>query len=288
VLTLPDELDPADYLLQHGKDAFAALLDKAIDALDHKYRTVVAELGANPSTHQVIQAVEGVLAVLAGAPRSVTTVDSAAKLREDQMLVRLAQLSGVAEDRLRKRMNALRRATTQTRASRGEGDGAAEPTAPPTAAFDEEPKFLRDAERFLMEILVAAPQLLVEVRESLACDDLRHPTHRTIYAKVCELNEAGILPDFDRLMLEFDAPEVKNSLVDLDEGRRGKGREATADELRELATVLHDRRSGVSTTTLTGTKSATTTDNSEGDVSALRRSIERQRRRHGISLPTEG
>jgi DNA primase len=288
VLTLPDELDPADYLLQLGKDAFAGLLGKAIDALDHKYRTVVAELGANPSTHQVIQAVEGVLAVLAGAPRSVTTVDSAAKLREDQMLVRLAQLSGVAEDRLRKRLADLRRATTQNRLSREDDPpGRTEPTAPATAAFDKEPKFLRDAEQFVMEILVAAPQLLVEVRESLVCDDLRHPTHRTIYAKACELSEAGTLPDFDRLMLEFDAPQVKNSLIDLDEGRRRKGREATAEELHELATVLRDRRSGVSTTTLTGMKSATT-DNSEGDVSALRRSIERQRRRHGISLPTDG
>src|SRR5690606_8783470 len=113
VLTLPDELDPADYLHSRGPGSFAALLAGAPDALDHKFRTVVAELGASPGTHQVVQAVEKVLGVLAKAPRDVATADSAAMLREDQMLVRLAQLSGVAEQRLRSRVTALRRAATQ-------------------------------------------------------------------------------------------------------------------------------------------------------------------------------
>ena len=70
-------------VLAHGAEALEALLAKAVDALDHKYRSVVAALGPNPSTHQVNQAIEGVLAVLAKARRTLDNVDSAAKLREE-------------------------------------------------------------------------------------------------------------------------------------------------------------------------------------------------------------
>ena len=42
VLTLPDELDPADYLLTHGAAAFEALVENAIDALSHAFHTATA------------------------------------------------------------------------------------------------------------------------------------------------------------------------------------------------------------------------------------------------------
>lgn len=284
VLTLPDELDPADFLLQHGAEAFVGLLDRAIDALDHKYRSVVAELGPNPSTHQILQAVESVLAVLAGAPRSVTAVDSAAMLREDRMLVRLAQLSGLAEQRLRQRLTALRRShASQREAPSREGEAPAEPQ------IAAEPKFVRDAERFLMEIVVTAPQLLAEIRGTLNCDHLLRGEHRTIYAKACELFDAGTLPDFDRLMLEFDAPQVKTLLIDLDEGRRAKGREATPHELHELVRVLQQRDNGSSASSFNAAKSSAGNTNQErSDLDYALSIIERNRRRQGISLPTDG
>ena len=36
IVTLPDGLDPADFLLQRGADAFRQFLDGAVDALEHK------------------------------------------------------------------------------------------------------------------------------------------------------------------------------------------------------------------------------------------------------------
>jgi DNA primase len=284
VLTLPDELDPADFLLQQGAETFAALLDRAIDALDHKYRTVVAELGPNPSTHQILQSVEAVLAVLAGAPRTVATADSAAMLREDQMLVRLAQLSGLAEQRLRQRLTALRRAATSSPGEPAPRDAK----VPAASEAADAPKFVRDAERFLMEIVVAAPQLLGEIRGTLTCDHLLRGGHRTIYAKACELFAAGTLPDFDRLMLEFDAPEVKTLLIDLDEGRREKGREATPHELHELVRVLQQRDNGSSASSFNAAKTSGNTNQERSDLDYALSIIERNRRRQGISLPTDG
>ena len=38
VLTLPDNLDPCDFLLARGREAFEELLAGAADALEHKFR----------------------------------------------------------------------------------------------------------------------------------------------------------------------------------------------------------------------------------------------------------
>ena len=49
VLTLPDELDPADFLLERGPEQFAALMERCPDALEHKYRTLAARCGGVPT-----------------------------------------------------------------------------------------------------------------------------------------------------------------------------------------------------------------------------------------------
>ncbi len=46
---------------------------------------------------------------------------------------------------------------------------------------------------------------------------------RRIYETCCRLLDDGVLPEFDRLMLEFDDPALKSLLVDLDEQGRAKG-----------------------------------------------------------------
>ena len=49
---------------------------------------------------------------------------------------------------------------------------------------------------------------------------------RRIYETCCRLADAGVVPAFDRLMLEFDEPAMKNLLVELDESGQAKGRPA--------------------------------------------------------------
>ena len=36
ILALPDQLDPCDYVLKHGGEAFQSLLPTAVDAFEHK------------------------------------------------------------------------------------------------------------------------------------------------------------------------------------------------------------------------------------------------------------
>ena len=53
---------------------------------------------------------------------------------------------------------------------------------------------------------------------------------------------AGVLPDFDRLMLESDNPSLKSLLVDLDEQGRAKG-----SRMAEPAELLQETNQGFST-----------------------------------------
>ena len=307
ILTLPDELDPADFLLQQGAEAMEKLLStQAVDALEHKFYNVTSALGPAPTTHQISQAMESILGVLAKAPRLADSPDSAAKLREDQTLIRLSQLSGIGEERIRRRLGDMRLAATKPRAyeSRETSRAESEPPAAaeevsPFAPVDERqlfdsPKFAQ-AERWLMEIVVHAPELVAELQASFGVEELRHPGHRAILEASYRLHHAGTLPDFDRLMLEFDDVLAKKLLVQLDEARQehhGRQKRApTSQELSELVRVLRDqsnssrrpRRTGVA---LTGSKDSI--EREEELVARLKALQERERSRQGISTPMDG
>jgi DNA primase len=299
VLTLPDELDPADFLLQHGAESMQSLMGEAVDALEHKFYTVVAGMGPQPSTHQISQAMESILGVLAKAPKLSDNPDSAAKLREDQTLVRLAQLSGLTEERVRRRLGDLRRTATKPRAYESVGSrneqAVAQPAESPFApiAADElfdSPKFAQ-AERWLMEIIVNAPEHVAELQTLLAVDRLRHPGHRAILEASYRIHDTGLLPDFDRLMLEFDDARAKNFLIDLDEGRRIKSRAATSHELSELVRVLQDQSQaarGTRRTAVAQSGSRGSIEKEEELVARLKALQERERSRQGISTPMDG
>ncbi len=69
ILTLPDNLDPCDFLLSRGPAAFNELLAAAEDALEHKFRAATGGINSASGLHESNRALEEVLATLAKAPR---------------------------------------------------------------------------------------------------------------------------------------------------------------------------------------------------------------------------
>ncbi|MEX0712986.1 MAG: DNA primase [Pirellulales bacterium] len=271
ILTLPDQLDPADFLLQRGSEAFGALAAEAVDALEHKFRQATAALGAASGTHEANVALEDVLSTLAKAPRLDAGTSSAARLKEAQILHRLAHRFGVPEERLRWRLSDLR-------------GGRRKAAAAGPVALDQSGK-LDKAEQWLMEIVIQSPELLVEIRRQVSCLELRCPLRRVILAKCYELAEAGEVT-FDRLMLEFDDPAVKSVLVELDEAGRAKNRLDAALELADLLETFRDERDNRQARLRQ--VQACPEPNEEEALDALRHIIERKRHRQGISAPTDG
>jgi len=221
IVTLPDDLDPADFLLERGAAAFQHYLDNAVDALEHKFQTATRG-HADQGTHAADEAVEFVLATIAKAPR---TRLGTTNLREDHILQRLAHRFGISDERLRARLRDLRQPSRRSPAG---------PPGPSPASLTEEQRYLAQAERWLLEVLLQAPELLPQARARLTIEQLPTPAMRRIFACLCELADLGVEPTFDRLMLRFDEPELQNLLVGLDEDGRMKQRADLAGELCNL------------------------------------------------------
>ena len=110
ILTLPEGLDPCDFIASQGSDAFRHLLAGAVDALEHKFRSVTHGLDLSTDTHRATEAVEQVLATLAQLRPASSEAASPTLLREQQMLGRIAREFRLPEEQLRNRLTALRKA----------------------------------------------------------------------------------------------------------------------------------------------------------------------------------
>ncbi|WP_419580384.1 DNA primase [Stieleria magnilauensis] len=133
VLTLPDAMDPADYLHQHGRDALEQMVAEAPDALEHKLRSLTAGIDVTHDTHAVMQAIDTMTGILAKAPM----LDP---LKQDQMILRLSRTFEISQSRLEDRLEKKRaeekerkRKAAKFRAAAGtdsrSGDASASPAA---------------------------------------------------------------------------------------------------------------------------------------------------------------
>src|SRR4029079_7194103 len=93
ILTLPDELDPAEFMLERGGESFRTLLTGAIDALEHKISIATRGIDLARDTHRSNLALEDILLTIA---RGMTgEVTDAAGLRAQQLIARLARQFGL-------------------------------------------------------------------------------------------------------------------------------------------------------------------------------------------------
>ncbi len=210
ILTLPEGLDPCDFIASQGSEAFRQLLAGAVDALEHKFHSVTHGLDLSTDTHRAAEAVEQVLATLAQLRPASSDAASPTLLREQQMLGRIARQFRLPEEQLRNRMTALRRAR-QSRPTNMRRD-AAETSAPaersaPLAAWD----------RDLLALVLLEPAYLTRIEAATNRPKFTSTAAQRIYSKCVELARTGQPIDFGMLLLEFDDAETKSVLVSLDE-----------------------------------------------------------------------
>jgi len=155
IVTLPEGVDPCDFLEQHGADAFGRLLaDEAVDALEHAFRVETAGLDLEHDVHGASQSLERLVSIVAMAPRLRGDTTSRDRFREEKILQRLASSFRVGEVDVRRRLTALRRG----RQRRGAHARPQEPSAPQSGyrvAADQVDPWQRE----LLEILIQHPEL---------------------------------------------------------------------------------------------------------------------------------
>ena len=211
VLTLPEGIDPADYLRAHGAAAFEDLVRSAVDALTHAFRTATDGVDLQADVQASTHALEQLVATIARAPRLRADTLTEDRLREERFVLRLANEFRVPEEQVRGLITKLRR-KSGTRA---------------TARTDAVPASVRETidplERELLEILVQSPTMVEQVAGAIQPTQFVSESCGHVFSQCVELWRAEIVPTLQRLLLENDDPLVKNLLVDLDHRGREKG-----------------------------------------------------------------
>lgn len=279
VLTLPDNDDPCEFLLEKGADAFAKLLDtRTIPALDHAFNTAVEGIDLDVDVVETARALDSLLDIVALYPEDRAAPDDPARLRILGALQRLATRFRVDPSELRRQLTEKRAkarayaAKTKERDARYEerrqGDDAPQVAAPdprelwiyPLPGSDgetdeqlrsffppfearlwDDPRFLpNDLEREYLEFMIAAPDHYGLLVARIENDELRSPIARQIDQLARDYLEQGVSPSFDRLILRYDDQRMKTFLIELDEGAAAKGLAASIANPDSRAALLRE------------------------------------------------
>lgn len=278
VLTLPDNLDPCDFLIQRGAEAFAAALEcDATDALDHAVAEATRGVELERDVAGATRAAENVLAVIAKAPLRAGETSVQQQAREWKIVARLAAMTRIHEDLLRRRLAELR-AANERRTARSLATKAAEKEA----AIDA-------WERTCLEVVLSSPQAAQRVFETFTAVDFRSAAARAIFETARDLQFSGIPPTWEKLLLAIDDPKRKNLLIDLDEEARRKliAGQNVEDLIRDLLKSFHEREAFRRRGDLQGVLRQGGLQ-PEKELELLMRIVEQERNRQKFTEPMDG
>jgi DNA primase len=203
VLTLPEGLDPADFLEKSGADEFRRRLDQAVDPMTFLVDRVKDRFDLD-SAEGARQAADHVLGMLARLPvlhkrgidvkvgHAVNTLATLLRLPpKDRTLVnRLQQLLKSNGGRRIPQM----KAPTESVA----------PIPPPIR-----PAELDTTDRWLIDILFTEPTLVGRLITQVPVGLLKDAPLRAILQACYDLHAEGQVPTFDRVLLRLEDPAVK-------------------------------------------------------------------------------
>jgi DNA primase len=285
ILTLPEQLDPCDFLLQQGGDAFRQLMTGAIDALEHKMRIATQGVDLVRDTHRANQALEDILGTMARAPKQRAEAAGQTRLREHQMLAHLARRFGVADSQLRTRLSELRRRSGPRPKTAADNKPGEEAVAPPPHVRDMDP---RDIE--LLEILVMHPEYVGQAIAAIDVGQLHSPPARKIFYTIHWLHDEQRTPDFGNVLTALDDPAMKNIWVEVDERAQAKAPEAQEDARQRLQGLIDGYRYFREKRGRQHIEAALQEKkfNEQEEKDALQMLIAQERSRRGISGPKDG
>lgn len=198
ILSLPEGLDPFDFLMANGAEAFLEMVAGAPDAIGHKIIESTRGIDLLNDTHRANQALESVLKTLARVPESVLDQSAAKKMRHEQILMRLARQFQLVPKQVHQRLVEIR--------------SAQRPIVKPQeqqvveridyASFDR-------AESELIQLLIQAPTLLDTAIETVTPDEFSIGPLQTLYRVMEDCFHDGKDVGYEQLMLELEDLRLK-------------------------------------------------------------------------------
>ncbi len=234
VLTLPDDLDPCDFLLAEGPGPFRGMVDGAVDPLTFAIARASGRFDLD-SPEGSRQAAEWVLAILARVPaREGAGID----LKVAKALDTLSRKLSVPVADLKRRLTKLRqpnRAAPAIVLNHG-GDAPGPAPRPPIRMADLDP-----TDRELIQIVLNDPAVAARLITRVTVASLGDAPLRAILQACYDLLGEGSEPTFDRITSRLDDPELRalaaGLLLPLDLAPLAEGTRPAPAEVR-LAGVL--------------------------------------------------
>jgi DNA primase len=227
VLTLPPGLDPCDFLLEEGADAFRRLAQEAVDPLAHLLARAAVRFDLD-SEEGSRRAAEWILSAMSHIP-DTRVQHLGLEVKQAKLLDRLSHRIHVPIEILTRLRHQLRRSTARQRPDAARASENATIRAghalAPTEGFDgavAQPAPIRQGELDrndleLIQVVLTEPSTVNWLIPRLAVSSLRDVPLRAILQGCYDLQNEGESPSYENLMVRLDDPAVRAlaaSLVD--------------------------------------------------------------------------
>ncbi|MFM8378726.1 MAG: DNA primase, partial [Planctomycetia bacterium] len=229
IARLPAGVDPCEFVLERGREAFEELLAAAVDPLEYRMDEAEAKLAGRGGDDAALAAVESVLKPLASVSERSPMSPSQRQLREDQVLGRLARRFGLSREALGNRLRDLRSQRPVTVA-------AADPLPAPAAL-----RRLPAWDREVLEVLVGVPDSIGLIVREVPPADLESSEGRTVLEAARQLHDAGKPVALSGLLLAITDPTLQSLLVAVDDSTAERGPVDPAERLHHLEDALRRR-----------------------------------------------
>ena len=205
VLTLPDKLDPCDFLLSEGAEPFRAMVHRAVDPLTFAIDRAAALFDLE-SPEGSRQASERVLGVLARVPlRSGAGLD----VKVAKAIDTLSRRIRVPIPMLQRRLRELARPSTAVAAPRANNPGSSSvPPSPPRTPISA--ASLDRVDQELVRILLNDPAIVGRLITRVTVASLRDAPLRAILQACYDLHAEGRTPTPELVASRLDDPAIRD------------------------------------------------------------------------------
>lgn len=182
IASLPPGMDPCDFLIAHGPQAFVERLTSAQDALEFSLTSAFAAAGSGiEGQRQALEKVLGVIARLPALAREELAV------KREMILSRLAQRCGLSDSVIRKRYSELLREQQSRLASTA---NSLTPVKAPAAKQNSREDNL---ERQLIQVLLIEPKLITHARKQIQPEMMSNPHRQRVLTELYDAHEEGLV-----------------------------------------------------------------------------------------------
>jgi len=274
IARLPSGVDPCDFLVERGREAFEAVLEAAEDPLDYRMEQALAALSPEAGDEQALAAVESVLRALAHAAGSAGAAGR--RLRQDQIIGRLSRRFGLSREVLGARLSELRVVGSDGRSAPRDDAATDRAEMPRLPAWDRE----------VIEVLVGVPDSAGLIVRQVGVAGLETPAARSVLEVAEKLQAEGRPVALTDLLLEIEDPSLQSLLVAVDEQAAARPVEP-GDRMRHfeetIARRAAERRAKASARMLKSERLPP-----EAQLELLERLVAERRAVQGMSEPKDG